>query len=108
MTESAAALTRVAGVVVRDATWRERRGLPRSDRHAALAVSVPSAGLFILPAATLRRTTAAPVRIATDPSGTAALWLVGYEAYIVTDPAIDGVALLEMREVIDRDRRSRA
>jgi hypothetical protein len=92
------AVQRVPGVVVRDATWRERRGLSRTDRHGALAVDVPTVGLFVLPAAQLRRTIETPLRIGADADGTTSLWLAGYEAWIVTDPDIDAPALLRLRD----------
>ncbi|MFJ6652115.1 hypothetical protein ACIQLJ_04870 [Microbacterium sp. NPDC091313] len=92
------------GVVVRDATWRERRGLSRSDRHGAVAVSIPTVGLFVLPAADLRRTIETPLRVAGDAGGETSLWLAGYEAYITTDPTVDAAALLRLRD----DERSRS
>lgn len=108
MTARRPVLTRVPGVVVRDATWRERRGLSRSDRHGAIAVNIPTVGLFVLPAADLRRTIEAPQRIAGDADGGTSLWLAGYEAYIVTDPTIDGAALLRLRDTAEHGGRSQA
>jgi hypothetical protein len=109
MTPSEPVVRRVPGVVVRDATWRERRGLARADRHGAVAVSIPTVGLFVLPAAELRRTIAEPQRIAGDADGDAdgdaSLWLAGYEAYIATDRGVDGATLLRLRD--DERTRSR-